>query len=59
MLTNIRNSEIGSSGGKPVTSTKKLSGVASKDSLHGKNELKEYTIKGGASGPYGGLPSRK
>lgn len=39
--------------GKDVTDTKQLSGE-SKDSLHGKNELKQYETSGGPSGPFGG-----
>lgn len=45
--------------GKDVKDTKQLSGE-SKDSLSGKNEMKEYSTGGSAtSGPYGGLPSHK
>jgi hypothetical protein len=59
VLGNLRNSDP-STGGKPVSSTKNLNGVASKDSLHGKNSLKEYTTTGPvAPGPLGGKPSRK
>lgn len=56
--TNLRDLVITTSTGKDVKDTKQLSGEA-KDSLTGKNDLKQYETSGGCSGPYGGLPSGK
>ncbi len=50
---NLRDMVITTGSGKDVTDTKQLSGE-SKDSLHGKNELKQYETSGGPSGPFGG-----
>jgi hypothetical protein len=52
--TNLRNFSISTSAGKNVRDTQQLKGEA-KNSLHGKNSLKEYRTSGhGGSGPFGG-----
>lgn len=57
---NLRTMVITTGSGKDVKDTKQLSGEA-KDSLSGKNELKEYSTSGSPTGPgpWGGLPSHK
>ena len=59
-IPNLRTMVITTSSGKDVKDTKQISGEA-KDSLSGKNELKEYTTSSSptGSGPWGGLPSHK
>lgn len=52
---NLRDMVITTGSGKDVTDTKMLSGEA-KDSLHGKNELKQYDTSGKVTGPFGGKP---
>lgn len=57
--SNLRDLVVTTSSGKDVRDTKMLSGEA-KDSLHGKNELKQHTTSGsGASGPWGGKAAYK
>jgi len=56
---NLRTLVVTTGTGKDVKDTNQLKGEA-KDSLGGKNELKQYYNSGTtASGPYGGLPSNK
>ena len=53
----VRNKTITTGSGSDVKSTQQLKGEA-KDSLTGKNEMKEYTVGGADKGKLGGLPSR-
>ena len=52
---NLRDADFSTSA-KDVSSTKMLDGLA-KDSLSGKNELKQYEQNGKPSGPFGGKNS--
>ena len=54
---NLRNLQVTTSSGKPVSQTSMLKGEA-KNSLRGSNSLKQYETTGsGISGPKGGLNS--